>query len=258
MTFTFEYLSISTIYTAGDDTLAEAFDCQVHEVKFIKQAIFNQFQTLYDWQQSQIAWNKQNRGRIKTFLGDIRKTVEEASKQTRQSINADVQGTCSLIATAGFNNIITTASKKRMFLNPAVLVHDALVAYAQAQDIELLYEHYQENFYRYLDEKYQFRFPFDLEIATTYYDKIVLSKDKEGRPRHYNVSGTNKSVFQVLDRCIKAGKKIEFLNPDHSIELVFESMDNKHDVIRQYVLANGTGSYDRDFSYGSYDIRFVD
>ena len=77
---------ISTIYTAGDDTLAEAFDCQVHEVRYIKEAIFKQFQQLYEWQQSQIIWNKANRGRIKTFLGDIRKTYEEYAKQTRQSI----------------------------------------------------------------------------------------------------------------------------------------------------------------------------
>jgi DNA polymerase I-like protein with 3'-5' exonuclease and polymerase domains len=117
---------ISTIYTAGDGTLAEAFDCQMHEVREIKNAIFKQFQELYNWQQNQIAWNKANRGYIKTFLGDIRKTYEEYSKQTRQSINADVQGTCSLVATAGFNNIISSALKKKMFLNPAVIVHRVL------------------------------------------------------------------------------------------------------------------------------------
>lgn len=249
---------ISTIYTAGDDTLATSFEVEVHEVREIKNAIFKQFRTLYEWQQNQIAWNKANRGLIKTFLGDIRKTYEEYSKQTRQAINADVQGTCSLIATAGFNNIITSALKKRLPLAPAVIVHDALIAYAKAWDVELLYDHYQENFYKYLDDNYQFRFPFDLELATTYYDKIVLAKDKEGRPRHYNVTGTNFSVYTVLSRCIKYGKKIEFLDPEMSIEKVQQSIDNNYNVVEQYVKTNGSGAYDRDFSYGSYDIKFVD
>jgi hypothetical protein len=135
---------------------------------------------------------------------------------------------------------------------------DALIAYAKACDIELLYDHYQENFYHYLDDNYQFRFPFDLEIATTYYDKIVLSKDKEGRPRHYNVSGTNFSVYTVLERCIKHGKKIEFLDPEVSMESIKNAMDNKYNVIDQYVKTGGNGAYDRDFSSGSYNIKFVD
>lgn len=135
---------------------------------------------------------------------------------------------------------------------------DALIAYAKAWDIELLYDHYQVNFYQYLDENYGFKFPFELELATTYYDKIVLSKDKENRDRHYNMAGTNISVYQVLERVIKYGKKVEFLDPEITLEVIKSRVDNNYDIYQQYALTNGNAAYDRDFSFGSYDIKFVD
>lgn len=114
---------ISTIYTASDPTLAKSFGVEVYEVREIKNAIFNQFKRLYEWQQEQIVWNKSNRGYIRTFMGDIVRTYEKAAKQSRQSINFAVQGACSVLATSGFANIITQARKRKINLAPAVIVH---------------------------------------------------------------------------------------------------------------------------------------
>jgi DNA polymerase I-like protein with 3'-5' exonuclease and polymerase domains len=155
---------ISSIYTAGDVTLATGYDVPVHEVREINKAIFDKFQVLYQWQQNQISWNKQNRNRIRTYLGDIRTTYEDAARQTRQAVNLDVQGTCSLIATTSFNNLLTTANAKRMYLAPAVIVHDAIIAYAKAYDIEKIYDHYTENFLKFAGNNYGFWFPFDIDI----------------------------------------------------------------------------------------------
>jgi predicted TPR repeat methyltransferase len=46
-----------------------------------------------------------------------------------------------------------------MYLAPAVIVHDAIIAYSKAKDIEKLYDHYQEAFYDYLNDNYNFQFP---------------------------------------------------------------------------------------------------
>lgn len=247
---------ISTIYNATDPTLAKSFGVEVFEVREIKNAIFNQFRRLYEWQQEQIIWNKKNRGKIRTFMGDIIKTYDKSAKQSRQAINACVQGACSLIATAGFGNIITKARKKKMYLAPAVIVHDAIVAYSKAKDIEKLYDHYQENFYEFLDENYGFRFPFDLEIACNYFEKTVL--EKGDKPRHFNISGTNRAVYDVLSRSIKYGKKIEFLKEEVSLDSIKSSIDHNYDLIDQYVKSGGKASFKRDFSYGNYDFKFVD
>lgn len=79
---------ISSIYTAGDYTLATGYDIQVHEVREVNKAIFDKFQRLYEWQQEQISWNKANRTRIRTYLGDIRTTWEDNAKQTRYLLAA--------------------------------------------------------------------------------------------------------------------------------------------------------------------------
>lgn len=163
---------ISTIYTASDPTLAKSFGVEVYEVREIKNAIFKKFTRLYEWQQEQVEYNKSHRGFIKTFLGDIRKTYDKSAKQTRQAVNMDVQGSCSLVATAGFRNIITEARKKKMYLAPAVIVHDAIVAYSKAKDIEELYDHYQASFYDYLDTNYGFRFPL---IRAAQYSNVLVN-----------------------------------------------------------------------------------
>lgn len=253
---------IATIYTASDRTLARQYDVEEWEVRLIKAAIFDKFKRLYDWQQEQINYNKKNRGYIRTYLGDIRKTYDSSTKQNRQAVNADVQGTCSLIATSGFKNIITEARKKRIPLVPAIAVHDAIIAYSKVKDIEILYDHYQESFYNYLDSNYGFRFPFDLEVATNYFDKIVLERSGENSSeRRYTVSGTHKSLYSVLSRAEKYGKKIEFIenkNEVCSTSDLKELMSEKLSVIRQYLKSKGVVCFDKDFSYGKYDIKFVD
>jgi hypothetical protein len=247
---------ISTIYTATDPTLAKSFGVETFEVKYIKDAIFKKFQRLYDWQQEQILWNKKNNGFIKSFFGDIRKTYDKPKKQARQSINYDVQGSCSLVATSGFNNIITSARKAKMYLAPAVIVHDAIVAYSMAKDLEVLYDHYQKNFYDYLDENYGFRFPFDLEIAVNYFEKTVM--EKGDNPREFTIEGTNRAVRDVLSRAIKYGKRVEFADPKVSIESISESIDDGYGVLDQYLKSGGMASFNRDFSYGKYKFKFVD
>lgn len=59
----------------------------VHEVPMITSAIFSKFQVLYAWQQGQLEWNKANYGRIRSYMGDVVKTCQDASKQARQAIN---------------------------------------------------------------------------------------------------------------------------------------------------------------------------
>jgi hypothetical protein len=167
----------------------------------------------------------------------------------------DVQGTCSLVATAGFRNIITEARKKRMYLAPAVIVHDAIVAYSKAKDIEELYDHYQKSFYDYLDENYGFRFPFDLEIATNYFEKTVMEKGES--PREFKIEGTNRAIYDVLTRSIKYGKKIQFMNGE-TLESIKNLIDDNHSVLDQYVKTNGQASFNRDFSYGKYLFKFID
>lgn len=247
---------ISTIYTAGDATLSEAYECKLHEVREIKNAIFTKFKRLYEWQQEQLNWNKLNRGFIKTFIGDIRKSYAQDHKQDKQAINSDVQGTCSLIATAGFKNIITSGLRKKMRILPAIIVHDAIIAYAMAKDIELLYDHYQDSFYQYLSDNYGFKFPFDLEIACSYFEKTTLSKGNG--EREFNISGTNRAIRDVLTRVYNHGKRFEFLDEDISLDVINSRVNDKFNVIEQYVKSGGQGSFERDFSYGSYGIRFID
>lgn len=88
---------ISSIYTASDPTLARSYGVEVFEVREITNAIFSKFKTLYGWQQDQLIWNKKNRGFIRTYMGDIVKTYDNANKQNRQAVNACVQGASSLI-----------------------------------------------------------------------------------------------------------------------------------------------------------------
>ena len=145
-----------------------------------------------------------------------------------------------------------------MVLTPAVIVHDALIAYAKAKDIEFLYDHYQDAFYKYLDTNYGFRFPFDLEIAINYYDKATLGKDKEGRPRHYTLTGTNKAVYQVLERVYSQGKRFEFIDEGVDLDYIKSKIDNNYDPLTQYVKSGGEGSFKKDFSSGSYSIKFID
>lgn len=181
----------------------------------------------------------------------------EITNPSEDNWNLDVQGTCSLIATTGFNNLLKTATAKKMYLAPAIIVHDAIIAYSKAKDIELIYNHYTENFLNYLGNNYGFWFPFDIEIACNYYNKVLLSKGKESL-RHYSVSGTNISVFEVLSRCVSNGKIIKFLDENVTLESIKSSIDNKDHLYRQFQRGGGAVSFDRDFSYGSYNIEFVD
>jgi hypothetical protein len=247
---------ISTIYTASDKTLSRSYGVEVFEVGEIKEAIFKKFKRLYEWQTEQVKFNKSSRGNIKTFLGDIRKTYDRPAKQSRQAVNMDVQGTCSLVATAGFGNIITAARKKKMYLAPAVIVHDAIVAYAMAKDIEKLYDHYQEAFYDFLDKNYGFRFPFDLEVAANYFEKTVLEKGKN--PREFSISGTNRAIFQVLSRSVKHGKKIEFNDLNVNLESINKSIDDNYSELDQYLMTKGNPSFNRDFSKAKYFFKFTD
>lgn len=145
-----------------------------------------------------------------------------------------------------------------MVLTPAVIVHDALIAYAKAKDIELLYDHYQESFYKYLDVNYGFRFPFDLEIAINYYDKATLGKDKAGRPRHFTLSGTNTAIVQIIERVESQGKKVAYIDEGIDLYVIKSRIDKGYDPITQYVKNKGEGSFDKDYSSGSYTIKFID
>lgn len=247
---------ISTIYTATDPTLANSFGVQTYEVREIKNAIFSKFTTLYDWQQKQVEYNKANQGFIKTYLGDRRKTYDPPKKQGRQAVNMDVQGTCSLVATAGFDNIISSARHKKQVLTPAVIVHDAVVAYAKAKDLEQLYDHYQESFYDFLDENYKFRFPFDLEVATNYFEKTILKKGSS--PREFSISGSNRAIYEVLSRAVKYGKQIEFIGTGITLETVKQLIDDNYSIMDQYVKTEGKPSFNRDFSKGFYSFKFID
>lgn len=253
---------ISSIYTAGDSTLATSYDVEVYEVADITKALFGKFPTLYNWQQEQLRWNAASDGQIRTYLGDIRRTYGDKAKQARQAVNLDVQGSSSLIGTFGFNNIIDKA-KGKFRLDPAAMIHDAVVAYTYADNIELLYDHYHEHFLEFVEEKTTFYLPFDIELACNYFDKIVLSRGS--LPRHYNVSGTHRSIHDVLERCYRAGKRFIFHvkdsegNPvDFNLESVAKLINAGHSLHYQYYKARGQYSYDRDFSGGSYDIEFID
>jgi hypothetical protein len=72
------------------------------------------------------------------------------------------------------------------------------------------------------------------------------------------LTGTNKSVFQILDRCQRNGKKFKFLKPDITLEGIYAARDNKDHLYRQFNRGGGAVSFDRDFSYGSYEFEFVD
>lgn len=143
-----------------------------------------------------------------------------------------------------------------MYLAPAIIVHDAIIAYSKAKDIEALYDHYQESFYEFLDKRYGFRLPFDLEVACSYFEKTIMEKGSE--PRHFSISGTNRAVYDVLTKAIKYGKKVEFLDEGVDLNTIKSKIDDGHDIISQYVKSGGNASFNRDFSYGSYNFKFVD
>jgi len=168
----------------------------------------------------------------------------------------DVQGTCSLVATAAFDNIISSARHKKQVLTPAVIVHDAVVAYAKAKDLEKLYDHYQESFYEFLDMNYKFRFPFDLEVATNYFEKTILKKGSS--PREFSIAGSNRAIYDVLSRSVKYGKKIEFIDTSITLETVKQSIDDNYSIMDQYIKTEGKPSFNRDFSKGFYSFKFTD
>lgn len=135
-------------------------------------------------------------------------------------------------------------------------MEDAIIAYALSKDIELIYSHYTTNFLDYLKNNYGFNFPYEIEIACNYYNKVTLSRGKE--PRQYTLSGTNISNFEVIERCLENGKKIKFLDPDVTLESIHASINNNNHLYRQFQMGGGAVSFDRDFSYGSYNIEFID
>lgn len=139
---------------------------------------------------------------------------------------------------------------------------DALIAYAKAKDIEKLYDHYHKHFLEFLEERTGFYLPFDLELACNYYEKTILSKGAE--PRQYNLSGCNRAVYDILDRCLRSGKKVKFLSKQGDtdipvdMEFIKSKIDSGYSMHAQYFKGRGQVSYDKDFSYGAYNIEFVD
>lgn len=246
---------ISSIYGAGDWTLSTFYEVPPHEVKHITNALFSQFKQLKKWQEAQLEFVKLNNGQIRTWLGD-RRVLVDASRAKFQAVNLEVQGTSSVIGATGFGNLFVAANERKMYLTPAISVHDAIIAYAKAKDIELLYDHYQEHFYNFLAKNYRMKLPFDLEIACNYFDKIVMEKGKN--PREYNVSGSNKSVYTVLQRAINNGKEIEFLDPEINMDVVKSRIDSNYNPIEGAAKNGGNPTFEKDFSYGNYDIRFID
>lgn len=133
---------------------------------------------------------------------------------------------------------------------------DAIISYANAKDIELMYDHYQEHFYEFLAKNYRMKLPFDLEVACDYWNKIVM--EKRELPRHYNMSGPNKAVFQVLERAYNNGKRFEFVDETITMEIVKSRIDSNYNPVEGISKNMGNIIYEKDFSYGSYDVRFVD
>ena len=82
--------------------------------------------------------------------------------------------------------------------------------------------------------------------------------EKRDLPRHFNIEGTNRAVFDVLSRSIKYGKKIKFVDPNVSLDTIQESIDDGYNEISQYIKTGGKASFNRDFSYGSYEFQFID
>lgn len=82
---------ISSIYGAGDWTLSTFYEIPVHEVKHVTNSLFSQFKQLKKWQDEQLQYAKMNDGKIRTWLGDIRK-LADASRVKFQAVNLEVQG----------------------------------------------------------------------------------------------------------------------------------------------------------------------
>lgn len=113
---------IATIYNAGDYTLANSYGIPVHEVPAVTGSLFSQFTRLKEWQTEQLDYAKANDGRIRTWLGDVRK-LADASRVKFQAVNLDIQGSCSILGGLAFGNLFVEANKKKMLLAPAISVH---------------------------------------------------------------------------------------------------------------------------------------
>jgi len=246
---------ISSIYGAGDWTLSTFYEVPVHEVKHITASLFGQFKQLKKWQGEQLDYAKRNDGRIRTWLGDVRK-LADSSRVKFQAVNLEVQGTSSVIGGIGFGNLFVEANKKKMLLTPAISVHDAIISYSNACDIELLYDHYQEHFYEFLAKNYHMKLPFDLEIACNYWDKIVMEKGSD--VRHYTMEGTHKSIFTVLERAYENGKRFEFIDKTITMDIVKSKIDSGYNPIEGAARNGGNPIFEKDFSYGKYEVKFID
>lgn len=82
--------------------------------------------------------------------------------------------------------------------------------------------------------------------------------EKGNLPRHYNMSGTNKSIFTVLERAYNNGKRFEFIDPEITMEIVKSRIDSGYNPIEGASKNGGNPTFEKDFSYGSYDVRFID
>jgi len=238
---------LAHLYRQSAHGLVSISDMDLETAIMVKKKITELFPVAQKYADEMADYPLKNKLQVNTMLGDkIFLYPDSADRLMRQGLNLRIQGGTAVLLAEGFYNILRSAKREGIVIQPIIVVHDSYTTYFAVKDILKIASFYYRNFTEYVYERHGIMYKFENKIGANYYDMTSFSMTSENS---FKLSGSTKAIRLMFD-------KFKESNLEFETDIVLPEED-EIDLLSTFLGDPNSATFEKEYDYVKGEVKIL-